>query len=124
MSNALTFPRKKKPKEVVFNIIKENIRKQIHRYCKVDFEFKKLLIEFSGKLPMEGKLNIKYLCLSFLQKELIKGSIIDVWQDRLIQKQPPEVFFEKSLLKHFAIFIDKLSCWSIFLIKLQVFREL
>ena len=124
MSNALTFPRKKKPKEVVFNIIKENIRKQIHRYCKVDFEFKKLLIEFSGKLPMEGKLNIKYLCLSFLQKELIKGSIIDVWQDRLIQKQPPEVFFEKSLLKHFAIFIDKLPCWSIFLIKLQVFREL
>ena len=82
MSNALTFPRKKKPKEVVFNIIKENIRKQIHRYCKIDSEFKKLLIEFSGKLPMEGKLNIKYLCLSFLQKELIKGSIIDVWQDR------------------------------------------
>ena len=65
---------------------------------------------------MEGKLNIKYLCLSFLQKELTKGSIIDIWQDRLIQKQPPEVFFEKSLLKHFAIFIDKLPCRSIFLI--------
>ena len=117
MSNALTFPQKEKSKKVVFNIIKENIQKQIHRYCKIDFEFKKLLIELSGKLPMEGKLNIKYLCLGFLQKELMKGSIIDVWQDRLIQKQPPEVFFEKFLLKHFAIFTEKLPCWSIFLIK-------
>ena len=42
------------------------------------------------------------------------------------QKQPPEVFYKKvvlkKLLKNFAIFIGKHLCWSLFLIKLEAFR--
>ena len=36
-----------------------------------------------------------------------------------LQKQPPEVFYEKN---KFTIFAGKNLCWSLFLIKLQVFR--
>ena len=35
------------------------------------------------------------------------------------QKQPPEVFFRKGVLKKFAILTEKHLCWSLFLIKLQ-----
>ena len=38
----------------------------------------------------------------------------------LLQKQPPEVFFKKALLKNFAIFSGKHLCWNLFSIKLQV----
>ena len=38
----------------------------------------------------------------------------------LLQKQPPEVFFKKALLKNFAIFPGKHLCWNLFSIKLQV----
>ena len=38
------------------------------------------------------------------------------------QKQPLEVFYEKAVLKNFAIFTGKHLCWSLFLIKLQTFR--
>ena len=38
------------------------------------------------------------------------------------QKQPPEVFYKKAVLKNFAIFTRKHLCWSFFLIKLQAFR--
>ena len=34
------------------------------------------------------------------------------------QKQPPEVFYKKAVLKSFAIFTRKHLCWSLFLIKL------
>ena len=30
------------------------------------------------------------------------------------QKQPPEVFRKKSILKHFVIFTRKHPCWSLF----------
>ena len=33
-----------------------------------------------------------------------------------IQKQPPEVFYKKALLKNFEIFTGKDLCWSLFLI--------
>ena len=36
-----------------------------------------------------------------------------------IQKQPPEVFFEKGVLRNFAKFTGKQLCQSLFLIKLQ-----
>ena len=39
-----------------------------------------------------------------------------------IQKQPPQVFSEKVVLKNFTNFIEKHLCWSLFLIKLQAFR--
>ena len=35
----------------------------------------------------------------------------------LRQKQPPEVFYKKVILKSFAIFTGKHPCWSLFLIK-------
>ena len=39
------------------------------------------------------------------------------------QKQPPEVFYKKAVLKSSAIFSGKHLCWSLFLIKLKVFRS-
>ena len=38
------------------------------------------------------------------------------------QKQAPEVFYRKAVLKQFAIFTGRHLCWSLFLIKLQDFR--
>ena len=38
------------------------------------------------------------------------------------QKQKPEVFYKKAVLKNFAVFIGKHFCSSLFLIKLQAFR--
>ena len=34
-----------------------------------------------------------------------------------LQKQPPVVFYEKALLKNFAIFTGKRLCWSPTLLK-------
>ena len=31
-----------------------------------------------------------------------------------MQKQPPEVYYEKAVLKNFAIFTGKRLCWSLF----------
>ena len=31
-----------------------------------------------------------------------------------MQKQPPAVFYEKTVLKNFAIFKGKHQCWSLF----------
>ena len=39
-----------------------------------------------------------------------------------VQKQSPEVFCKKSVLKNFANFTGKHLCWSIFIIKLQAFN--
>ena len=41
----------------------------------------------------------------------------------LFQKQPPDVFYKKAVLKSFAIFPVKHLCWSLFLIKLKIFRS-
>ena len=38
-----------------------------------------------------------------------------------LQKQPPEVFYKKDVLKKFANFTGKHLSWSLFLIKLQAF---
>ena len=32
-----------------------------------------------------------------------------------LQKQPPEVFYEKAILKNFAIFTGKNPCWILFI---------
>ena len=38
-----------------------------------------------------------------------------------VQKQPPEVFYKKAVLKNSAIFTGKHLRWSLFLMKLQAF---
>ena len=38
----------------------------------------------------------------------------DVMCVQYVQKQPPEVFFEKDVIKHFANFTRKHLCWSLF----------
>ena len=43
----------------------------------------------------------------------------DVMCVQYVQKQPPELFFKKSVLKNFANLTRKHLCWSLFLIKLQ-----
>ena len=45
------------------------------------------------------------------------------WDSNPFQKKPPEVFYKKDVLKSFAIFSGKHLCWSLFLIKLKVFRS-
>ena len=37
-------------------------------------------------------------------------------------KQSSEMFYKKAILKNLAIFTEKHLCWSLFSIKLQVFR--
>ena len=39
------------------------------------------------------------------------------------KKKPPEVFYKKAVLKYFSIITGKYLCWSLFLIKLRVFRS-
>ena len=38
-----------------------------------------------------------------------------------VQKQPPEVFSKKAVLKKFANFTRKHLCWNLFSVKLQAF---
>ena len=38
-----------------------------------------------------------------------------------LQKQAPELFYKKTVLKNFAIFTGKYLFWSLFLIGLQLF---
>ena len=38
----------------------------------------------------------------------------DVMCVQYVQKQPPEVFFKKGVLKNFANFTGKHLCWSLF----------
>ena len=35
---------------------------------------------------------------------------------KIMQKQPPDKFFEKAILKNFAIITGKRLCWSLFLV--------
>ena len=34
-----------------------------------------------------------------------------------MQKQPPEVFYKRAILKNFAIFTGKHTCWSLLLMQ-------
>ena len=40
-----------------------------------------------------------------------------------MQKQPLELFYKKAVAKTPGIFTGKYMCWSLFLIKLQIFRS-
>ena len=46
----------------------------------------------------------------------------DVMCVQYVQKQRPEVFFKKGVLKNFASLTEKHLCWSLFLIKLQAWE--
>ena len=46
------------------------------------------------------------------------------FEPSFFQKQPPEVFYKKNVLKNFAIFTGKHLCSSLFLIELQASRPL
>ena len=43
----------------------------------------------------------------------------DVMCVQYVQKQPPEVFFKKGVLKNFANLTEKHLCWSLLLIKME-----
>ena len=43
----------------------------------------------------------------------------DVMCVQYVQKQPPEVFFKKGVLKSFANLTEKHLCWSHFLVKME-----
>ena len=43
----------------------------------------------------------------------------DIMCVQYVQKQPPKVFYKKSIFKNFASFAGKHLCWSLPLIKLQ-----
>ena len=44
------------------------------------------------------------------------------WVNHYLQKQPPEFFVKKGVLKNFANITGKHLCWTPFLMKLQAFR--
>ena len=46
----------------------------------------------------------------------------DVMCVQYVQKQPPEVFFKKGVLKNFASFTGKHLCWSLFFNKVADLR--
>ena len=64
------------------------------------------------------KIGALELCLKRLDN-ICEGVLHDYCS---LQKQPPEVFHKKAVLKNFALFIRKHLCRSLFLIKLQAFR--
>ena len=48
-------------------------------------------------------------------------SVIPFVNSNQLQKEPPEVFYKKTVVKIFAIFRGKHLVWSLYLIKLQAF---
>ena len=61
------------------------------------------------------------LLLIFFIVSVISSTQItyDVMCVQYVQKQPPEVFFKKGVLKNFANLTEKHLCWSLFLIKME-----
>ena len=59
--------------------------------------------------------------VSFCQKTNHRDPLLPL--PGFVQKQPPEVSCKKGVLKNLANFTGKRLCWSLFLIKLQVFRS-
>ena len=49
--------------------------------------------------------------ISFISSTQIACYVMCV---QYVQKQPPEVFFKKDVLKNFANFTGKHLCWSLF----------
>ena len=58
----------------------------------------------------------------YLQANLVSPVRIDIGVPYRNQKQPPEVFCKKAVLKNIAMFRGKHLCWSLFLINFQILR--
>ena len=56
----------------------------------------------------------KFIRTAILSKSLRAG--VAVYLEDL-QKQPPQVFYKKAVLKNFALFTGKNLCWSLILLK-------
>ena len=89
------------------------------------------MIEWAQKAMFIVDQSFPHTCEStvskfYIQDNARKENINDnkfcvlVW----IQKQPPDVFYKKVVLKNFAIFTGKHLCWSFFWIELQTWRSL
>ena len=56
----------------------------------------------------------------YLQADLIVSPFrSDIGVTYRSQKQPPELFYKRAVIKNFAIFTGKYLCWSLFLIRLE-----
>ena len=82
------------------------------------------LVKFTEEILME---NVIFCAVKWIKPKLIQLFKASYGFDKVflnsvfIQKQPPEVFYKKTVLKNFAIFIGKKLGWSLFLIKWQGF---
>ena len=62
-------------------------------------------------------------CEFYLKADLIISPFrSDIGVPCWSQKQPPEVFFKRAVLKIFALFTGKHLCWCLFLIKFHALR--
>ena len=80
------------------------------KLCKIYFK----------KLCFENVLGFFHLFYSHHYiRYFIYSNCMDVMRVQHVQKQPPEVFFKKRVLKNFANLTEKHLCWSLFLIKME-----
>ena len=81
------------------------------------------LISISREIGGKAFWGILLLPLKFLYKKFhlicLTGCWIICFSVLNLQKQSPEVFYERAVFKNFAIFTGRHLCWSSFLIKLQ-----
>ena len=89
-------------------------------------------MKYSISYRKSRNLSKKNVLISFVFQKtyqcLYQVTVSGYWFDSLldpppktyhIQKQPPELFYKKAVLKSFAIFTGKHLCWILLLIKLQ-----
>ena len=65
---------------------------------------------------MNAKISVFVICVESIIY-LLSYNLHDCTFKRKWQKQPPEVFYKKAVLKNFAIFTGKQLRWSFYLIK-------
>ena len=94
------------------------------KHCKV---FCKTTEIFSGKILKTFWKHVERVPAKVLRHFLLKYwkwfcNNIDIWSAKIprsVQKQPPEVFYEKSCSYKFRHIHRKTPCWNLFLITLQ-----
>ena len=81
------------------------------KLCKIDFK----------KLCFQNVLAFFHLFYSYHYTSVISSTPIafDVMCVQYVQKQPPEVFLKKDVLKNFANLTEKHLRWSLFLVKIE-----
>ena len=63
--------------------------------------------------PIQLQENLSWLCFFPLLLNMFSSAVVPK-----VQKQPPEPFCKKAILRNFGIFSEKELCWTLFLIKL------